>query len=66
MGADRETLLRLTTDIIAWYVSKTSVPVEELPQLIQQVHSTLAGIEPKPEPFVTTPSELSFSLPARV
>ncbi len=57
MGSDQETLLRLTADIVAWYVAKTSVPVRELPQLIQQVHGTLAGIEerprPKPKPAVT-------------
>ncbi len=53
MGADRETLLSQTANIVASYVAKTSVPVGELPQLIRQVHSTLAGIEPKPKPFVT-------------
>ncbi len=53
MGADRETLLSQTANIVASYVAKTSVPVGELPQLIQQVHGTLAGIELKPKPFVT-------------
>ncbi len=57
MGADRGTLLSQTADIVASYVAKTSVPVGELPQLIQQVHAALAGIEegarPKPEPAVT-------------
>ncbi len=53
MGADQETLLSQTAHIVASYVARISVPVGELPQLIQQVHSTLAGIEPKPKPFVT-------------
>ena len=57
MGADRGTLLSQTADIVASYVAKTSVPVGELPQLIRQVHGTLAGIEerprPKPKPAVT-------------
>ncbi len=55
MGADQETLLSQTVSIVASYVAKISVPVGELPQLIQQVHATLAGIEegPPPKPFVT-------------
>ncbi len=56
MGADRETLLSQTADIVASYVAKSSVPVGELPQLIQQIHRTLAGITAagaKPKPFVT-------------
>ncbi len=55
MGADRGTLLGQTVDIVASYVAKTSVPVAELSQLIQQVHAALAGVgvEPKPEPAVT-------------
>ncbi len=57
MGADQETLLSQTADIVASYVAKASVPVGELPQLIQQVHAALAGVrvepQPKPKPFVT-------------
>ncbi len=57
MGADQETLLSQTAHIVASYVAKISVPVGELPQLIQQVHGTLAGIKeephPKPKPAVT-------------
>ncbi len=53
MGADQETLLSQTVSIVASYVAKISVPVGELPQLIRHVHGTLAGIEPKPKPFVT-------------
>ncbi len=53
MGADRETILSQTVSIVVSYVAKISVPVGELPQLIQQVHGTLAGIEPKPKPAVT-------------
>ncbi len=57
MGADRGTLLSQTAGIVASYVAKASVPVGELPQLIQKVHAALAGIEegawPKPKPFVT-------------
>ena len=56
MGAHLETLLSQTAHIVASYVAKTSVPVGELPQLIQQVYGTLAGIaatRPQPEPAVT-------------
>ncbi len=53
MGVDRETLLSQTVSIVASYVAKISIPVGELPQLIRHVHGTLAGIEPKPKPFVT-------------
>jgi predicted transcriptional regulator len=43
-------LLSLTTEIVAAHVSNNSVPVTELPQLIEQVYKTLAnvGVEPAP------------------
>ncbi len=54
-----ETLLALTADIVAAHVSNNSVAVNDLPQLILNVHTALAGIgggkaapEPKPEPKV--------------
>jgi len=55
-----ETLLTLTADIVAAHVSNNSVAVNDLPNLIQNVHSALSGItgasaaaEPKPEPKVS-------------
>ncbi len=55
-----DTLLTLTADIVAAHVSNNSVAVNDLPNLIQNVHSALAGItgasaaaEPKPEPKVS-------------
>ena len=52
-------LLTLTADIVAAHVSNNSVAVNDLPNLIQNVHSALNGIsgrssapEPKPEPKV--------------
>jgi len=49
-------LLSLTADIVASHVSNNSVPLSELPQLIQQVYATLAGIgAPKEEPAPTRP-----------
>ena len=57
-GAD-DTLLTLTADIVAAHVSNNSVAVNDLPSLIQNVHTALTGIapnrsapEPKPEPKV--------------
>ena len=58
-GAD-DTLLTLTADIVAAHVSNNSVAVNDLPQLIQNVHSALTGIsgsraapEARPEPKVS-------------
>jgi predicted transcriptional regulator len=58
-GAE-DTLLTLTADIVAAHVSNNSVAVNDLPSLIQNVHSALTGIsgaaaapEPRPEPKVS-------------
>jgi predicted transcriptional regulator len=58
-GAE-DTLLTLTADIVAAHVSNNSVAVNDLPNLIQNVHAALTGIsssssapEPKPEPKVS-------------
>jgi predicted transcriptional regulator len=58
-GAE-DTLLTLTADIVAAHVSNNSVAVNDLPNLIQNVHSALASIsssgsapEAKPEPKVS-------------
>ena len=55
-----DTLLTLTADIVAAHVSNNSVAVNDLPNLIQNVHAALSGItgsspaaEPKPEPKVS-------------
>ena len=54
-----DTLLTLTADIVAAHVSNNSVAVNDLPTLIQNVHTALTGISPnrsapeaKPEPKV--------------
>ena len=63
-GAE-DTLLTLTADIVAAHVSNNSVAVNDLPTLIQNVHSALTGIssstaaaEPKPEPKVSIRSSI--------
>jgi predicted transcriptional regulator len=63
-GAE-DTLLTLTADIVAAHVSNNSVAVNDLPNLIQNVHAALNGIsrsssapEPKPEPKVSIRSSI--------
>jgi predicted transcriptional regulator len=63
--AAEDSLLTLTADIVAAHVSNNSVAVNDLPNLIQNVHSALAGIsgrtaaaEPKPEPKVPVRSSI--------
>ena len=60
-----DTLLTLTADIVAAHVSNNSVAVNDLPNLIQNVHSALSVIagsgaqaEPKPEPKVSIRSSI--------
>ena len=63
-GAD-DTLLTLTADIVAAHVSNNSVAVNDLPNLIQNVHAALNLIssnrssqEAKPEPKVPVRSSV--------
>ena len=63
-GAE-DTLLTLTADIVAAHVSNNSVAVNDLPNLIQNVHSALSGIsgarsapEAKPDPKVPVRSSI--------
>jgi len=63
-GAE-ETLLTLTADIVAAHVSNNSVAVNDLPTLIQNVHTALSGIsgkvsapEARPEPKVPVRSSI--------
>jgi predicted transcriptional regulator len=60
-----DTLLALTADIVAAHVSNNSVAVNDLPNLIQNVHGALSGIshlattpEAKPEPKVSIRSSV--------
>jgi predicted transcriptional regulator len=63
--AAEDTLLTLTADIVAAHVSNNSVAVNDLPNLIQNVHQALAGIsgrssgpEEKQEPKVSIRSSV--------
>ncbi len=42
---DNIELLALTTDIVASHVANNTVPLADLPQLIQQVYATLASVD---------------------
>ena len=60
-----ETLITLTADIVSAHVSNNSVAVNDLPTLIQNVHSALKGLgtpvvepEVKPEPAVSIRSSV--------
>jgi predicted transcriptional regulator len=60
-----ETLITLTADIVSAHVSNNSVAVNDLPQLIQNVHGALSGLgarveEPvvKQEPAVSVRSSI--------
>jgi predicted transcriptional regulator len=44
----QDTLITLTADIVAAHVSNNSVAVNDLPQLIQNVHSALSGLTSAP------------------
>ena len=46
-----ETLITLTADIVSAHVSNNSVAVNDLPNLIQNVHVALTGLGSKPEPM---------------
>lgn len=63
--AAEDTLLTLTADIVAAHVSNNSVAVNDLPHLIQNVHTALSGIsktaavpEPRAEPKVSIRSSV--------
>ena len=60
-----ETLITLTSDIAAAHVSNNSVAVDEVPSLIANIYSALAGLggagaaeEPTPEPAVSVRSSV--------
>jgi predicted transcriptional regulator len=61
----QDTLITLTADIVAAHVSNNSVSVNDLPQLISNVHGALAGLsnaapvpEARPEPKVPVRSSI--------
>lgn len=63
--ATDDMLITLTADIVAAHVSNNSVAVNDLPQLIQNVHAALSGVagasnapEAKPEPKVPIRSSI--------
>ena len=60
-----ETLITLTAEIVSAHVSNNKVAVDDLPQLIENVHGALAGLggqggkpEARPEPKVSVRSSI--------
>jgi predicted transcriptional regulator len=52
--ARTEDLLKLSTEIVAAYVSNNSVPLGDLPTMIKSVHSTLGGLSGVPGADIQT------------
>lgn len=61
----RETLITLTSDIVAAHVSNNSVAVGDLPTLISNVYSALAGLD-RSEPVVEAAPEPAVSIRSSV
>ena len=51
--ADQAELLARTTEIVSAHLRKNTVPVDQLPALINDIHQTLAG---RPTSFHRLPS----------
>ena len=60
-----ETLITLTSDIVAAHVSNNNVAVEDVPSLIANVYGALAGLG-KVEPVVVAPPEPAVSIRSSV
>jgi predicted transcriptional regulator len=57
----KETLITLTADIVAAHVSNNSVAVNDLPQLISNVHNALTALGgPPPQPEVKQEPKVSI------
>ena len=56
--------IETTAEIVAAYVSRNSVPVAELPNLIRNVHGTLSGLGQAPAPE-TAPEALKPAVPIK-
>ncbi|MGB3500302.1 MAG: MucR family transcriptional regulator [Mesorhizobium sp.] len=53
VNMSQDTLIELTADVVAAYVSNNPVPVSELPNLIADVHAALGRVGGTPAPVVT-------------
>lgn len=54
-GSPSNELLSLTTEIVAAHVSNNSVPIADLPHLIEQVYRTLANVGNEAPPTLERP-----------
>ena len=63
--SDEKTLITLAADIVSAHVSNNNVSVTDLPVLIRNVHSALAGLS-SPEPAPAPKQEPAVSIRASV
>lgn len=61
-----ETLITLTADIVAAHVSNNSVAVADIPQLVENVHSSLASLSKQSAPAAEERPEPAVSIRASV
>lgn len=62
---DNEEIMRMTTDIVASFLTHNSVPAENVPEMIKSVHATMkeiSGDTPKPEPRAKPAVPISKSI----
>tara|TARA_R110002072_G_scaffold186114_2_gene343007 strand:+ start:456 stop:893 length:438 start_codon:yes stop_codon:yes gene_type:complete len=62
---DNEELLRMTTDIVASFLTHNSIPADSIPDLIKSVHATMnevGGGADKPEPRAKPAVSISKSV----
>ncbi len=64
---DQATLIELTSEIVANYISHNQVPIEQLPDLIRTVNLTLSQlgqpqVEAEPETSKPTPAQVRKSI----
>src|SRR5436305_540996 len=66
-GLDQASLIELTTDVVAAYVSNNSVPTSEIPAFLAAIHGAISGLgsaaapaEPKVDR--ATPSQIRKSI----
>ena len=53
-SVDQEEILRMTTDIVASFLTHNSIPAENVPELIKSIYATMRSLSEKEEEKVET------------